>query len=233
MLFNLSITVFILYLIYELIKTKKEVIIKRRRVVYRDFEGDIIPEHVYNTLDFEKCCIAGSYALREFEKKGWKLNDIDIFVDCKNYMSEYPFSIFKTHVSEFIKINGSKVKIVKDFRTLEELLKDYDKKEKMDILDVGEHFSDYIVGTITVKHEDIELPIQFIGIFNKNDTFTQTLEKMCDSPSCVQYKVLCTTKKLERVFIIPNKYNEDGIYKVGDICKVRKEKYESRGYVFK
>src|SRR4051812_12547167 len=80
---------------------------KRRKFVHRDFEGDIIPKEVYDTLDFKKCCVAGRYALRQFEKKNWQSNDIDIFIDSTPFKSDGGLELnsleaFKVQVNQFI-----------------------------------------------------------------------------------------------------------------------------------
>jgi hypothetical protein len=195
----------------------------KKKMLTRDFEGDVIPKSLYENLKKYNYVVGGSYALQQYTKAKWEANDIDIFINCFGY-NEY--LVFEMIVKSFIETN-EKIKIITDFRTLDQLCKDAEKKEDAMI---QERFSTKIIGTITIQYPGIDKHVQFIGISCKyNEELVDILDKMTDLPSCLSYNV----SEDKRIFNVPDKY-----LKMGDvinnrmICPLRKKKYEERGYKF-
>ena len=193
---------------------------------------DIITDEFYKAIDFSRCRIGGSYALKMLTEAEWEPGDIDIYVDCtgppdKSRTESTSYEIFTDRVKAFIK-KAPGVVIGERFKTFMELC---DEHENDDM--TTERFSTAIVGTVTLKYPGINKKIQFIGIHYATDYFKgfdEFLGHLCDVPACVVY----TFSDGMMTFHKPKKYAErDTVINASWICQKRRKKYEGRGYKFK
>lgn len=197
-------------------------------------KNDILTEIFYENLNFEYA-VGGSYALQQYTKAGWEPNDIDIFVNCgtlekyenKIKFAKEAFEHFKRMVNEFIEKN-KKIKIVKEFRDLKQLC---EEEEKLDM--TQERFSEHICGTITIEYPGVDKKIQFVGVFYDKEhiIFDVLLERMCDLPSCITYRMDAWNNA---IFNVPEAYKKiiNNVISKGKTCSLRMEKYEKRGYKY-
>lgn len=185
----------------------------------KDEKIDIIPQKVYNAIDWKRCMIGGSYALKQFENAGWEANDIDVFVAVTRDEDE---AKFKEIVSEYVKKTDSSIH--RGFRSTEEAR----KQKTIDGSWTCEDFHSSIVGTIEVDTKGISKKMQFVG-FRTYDLlgWHHELISIMDAPACILYTLTGTGK----CFIVGDQYTkfkQTGLGKL--ICESRRKKYEERGY---
>lgn len=185
---------------------------------------DIVPQKVYNAIDWGKTVVAGSYALQQFTNESWKSNDIDIMIKCDD------INDFEKEVSKFITQTEGEV-------ILTNLITTESRKNFAGTRD--EAFHESVLGSCTIKVKDCDTPIQLVAINPKNAgnsthnlSLIGCLNKITDVPACVSY----TIENNQRIFHVPEKCSEAlftrRVYK-NNICASRLQKYQERGFVFK
>lgn len=188
-------------------------------------QEDILREHrIYKHLDPNKTIVAGSYALKQFTGDLWDFGDIDIVVNV-NTITE-----FQEYINQFCQDTKSECGDIKDFSNLN----DFDVNDVNNIRD--EKFHELIKGSCKVNHPSLNKTLQFVWIKDPLDPSRSSqsiLAETSDLPSCVSYTFDNNTN--QKIFHIPEKGREALFWRttsVSNVCKSRKEKYESRGYYY-
>jgi len=174
---------------------------------------DDIPTTVYDSLDWDKTVIAGSYALQQFTNDNWTPNDIDIMISC-NDVEE-----FRNEFCRFEQKTGACLERYAWFS-------DKSLPNKDDEL-----FHELVLGSRTYTVPNCSKKVQLICLQKNNRRPEETLMETTDIPSCVSYKMVSGQK----MFFIPEKGVDILRTKRGPLAGVypgRIEKYKQRGYTF-
>lgn len=174
---------------------------------------------IYQSINWNKSVIGGSYALHQFTgATHWKPDDVDIMLACES-KEEYESEAMKFEQTAQLR-----------------LMKQSwfgDRNEPMAADE--ELFHERVLGSRTYEMENFNKKIQLVCLMKKyqNETVMDILEETTDIPACVSYKVNLVTGN--KMFNVPEKGREillTGKGKKEDICKSRMEKYLMRGYSF-
>lgn len=183
---------------------------------------DPIPRKVYNNIDWTRCAIGGSFALKQFEDADWEPNDVDVFV-AVSLDKTIGVEQFKEVVDKYVVETQSE--ITRKFRSTKEAREQH-------LVNGGglstEDFHDSILGTIEVKTEGLSKTIQFVA-FRTNELFGwhHELISIMDAPPCILYTV---NRRMEKCFIVGEEYLEFKRNGMQNICEGRRKQYEERGY---
>ena len=170
-------------------------------------QEDIIPEHVYKSLNFDCSVIGGSYALKRFTGDKWKSKDIDVFV------SKCDDDAFKKYIEDFMRKTDAKITHADTYST--------------------EFFNLNIRQVYTFKVPEMTVPIQFIHMVSKEkENIVSTYSRTVDLPSAVCY----TIENGEKIYHIPERALSSIFTRNVNLSDCgthdRHKKYKSRGYYF-
>ena len=175
---------------------------------------DKISSEVYEVFDWSKTVIGGSYALNMFTCPKWESNDIDVMIKTTNQED------FNAEINRIV--TGTNATIIKQRWGI---------NKHQPIQSDQEEFNKTVLGTCTLKIENIDKPIQLVAIETGNKTLLSTLNEITDKPACISY----TVENGKKMFHIPEKCSEalftKKISRV-DICQSRISKYTERNYQF-
>jgi hypothetical protein len=175
---------------------------------------DEIPSKVYEVFDWTKTVVGGSYALNMYTCPKWESNDVDVMIKTTNRDD------FNTEVNRIVA--GTNATIIKQRWGIDKYLP---------IQPDQEAFNKKVLGTCTLKVENINKPIQLIAIETDNKTLLSTLNEITDKPACISY----TIEDGKKMFHVPEKCAEVLFTKKAsktDICQSRIIKYTERNYQF-
>jgi hypothetical protein len=182
---------------------------------------DILTAPIYNSLNWNKSVVAGSYALQQFTGDQWNPNDIDIVVNCKDKNE------FKEEVNNFIGELHERTLIAKVIKFNLDPHADPLSSDRQNRRD--ERFHESIVATCTLDVQTVPKPVQLVGINPVNRTLLAHLRDITDVPACVNY----TVEDGRRIFHVGEKCAEALFTRKMSglaICESRKQKYKERGY---
>ncbi len=185
-----------------------------------EVKKDLIPQEVYNALDWRRCAVGGSHALSMFDNTTWEPNDIDIFVAVT---PEEGIDKFKEVIAYYL-INTSSV-VTRDFRTTQQIKEEQLKGGKQL---QQEDFHKKILGVIEIETKGVSKTMQFVAFeINNICMWHSELVRILDAPSCMIY-LLSYGKKY---YTVGEKYGLSKLFGLESlICEARRVKYLARGY---
>lgn len=211
-----------------------------RKLFYEKDKGRI--PTLYNSINWEKSLVVGSFALKSYledsgESVKWVPNDIDILVNCKD---EKDFDRETSFFESKINCNLLKERYPTSTSQTIATIPANNESDKW-----NEKFHESIIKTKTYNVENVNEPVQFVGIqmskrkysFDTNVAnfsvpFEIFLQEIVDIPA-VWFKVDIRNNK--KIYIIPQKSVEILKTKRGSkekICESRLFKYTQRGFDF-
>lgn len=210
---------------------------------------DKMPKGIYLAIDWERCLIGGSYALKQYLNKNsylaqWEPSDVDIFgvyknfeefnAECKKFQEKAGLELIKEVYNDVEKITvhitGPQVELNNNNNSSE-------NKNSND--DFVEDFDYAIIGTKTYVKKDFAQKIQMVG-FNAErvekerpgtQSLLELLDKITDLPACICY----TVSDDQKIFYVPLRAIEPlktGMINYSAICSKRIDKYAKRGFQF-
>lgn len=187
-----------------------------------------LPTKVYDSINWNKSVVGGSFALKLFIKAKWEANDVDIMMESSTKEEFNEESIKFEQKSEAVLIKEAW------FSGSHPVQENIHKEQEINI--PNELFHESILGSKTYKINDFPLPIQLIAVNTLKNSHLKrdllsVLNETTDIPACVNYKVIDGQK----IFNVPEKGLEILLTKKGKkvhICKSRLDKYMKRGFSF-
>jgi hypothetical protein len=182
----------------------------------------------YNSLDFTKCAIGGSYALKQLTLAEWPAHDIDIFVataDFDNLVAQFQATIPTAVI--LLRERVGKAIIYDRICSEQEGVRTELRSPETDT----EEFTRIVARTKTF-HVDGVTPnlIQFIALtLAPNETLETCLARITDVPACVSFRIV----QGQKYFTIPEKGRLPLFHRQvtrSAIATARTAKYEARGY---
>lgn len=186
---------------------------------------------IYRAIDWNKCVIGGSGALRQFTNASWNEADTDIFAEVASA------SELRTLVDAFmdtmnLRVETPHVVIEKFVELTPDMRRDALQKNGGN----NERFHESILATCTLQVPGLAMPVQFVGINTMSHSYGKLslldhLNLITDLPAAVQY----TAKNGTPLYHVPERALEALRTKripSANICASRKTKYEERGYDF-
>lgn len=186
--------------------------------ICREMIDPMIPYYSY--IDFDRSVIGGSYALHKYTRDcNWTPDDVDIMVFASD------LDDFRSMVKKFRDDSGGRLIKFNDFSHGHPNNHDHDSKRE-------EFFNECIKASATIIIDGLDHPIQYVYVESlHNRTLVETLEEITDLPACVNY----TVRKGKIYYNVPARavmpLRTRDIH-IDQICPVRREKYEARGYRF-
>lgn len=181
---------------------------------------------VFQAVDWSRCVIGGSYALRAYTgARDWQPDDVDIMCAAESH------SEFREILDAFIAKSGPHTEL----RAIK-LLTEEDRRHAQ-VAGREERFHESILGTSTLHVPGVALFVQLVGFqpsthqHGRGDIVTH-LSRITDLPACVS---LTARPGEEPIFHVPQRALVPLATRripVADICAARKTKYERRGYTF-
>ncbi len=188
---------------------------------------------LYRAIDWTKCVIGGSYALKLYSNAKWPVGDIDIMCDVQSAAELLALAHGLTHSMDqrVLKERPSKVSLDKFTVLTPEMRKEAQKTNGGE-----ERFHESILGTCTLTVPGVPMPVQMVGIDTTSHIYGKLalvdhLDYITDLPAAVQY----TVAQDRPLFHVPQRAVDAIASKripIATICASRKAKYEARGYEF-
>jgi hypothetical protein len=203
---------------------------------------DTAPKELYESIDFTRAVIGGSYALKQFSGDSWKPNDMDVFIACGT----------KEEFEEFVQSFQEKMKA----RLVDEVWRDtngtvhrsgnirsgsrgvrYDSSNSSNCITPSqeEKFASQVMGVNTYRIDNMKEEIQFVWLDKSQGTVGEILTDICDTPGCVSYRVSKNSDgKHVKTFEVPERALEFLMTRFTPRIQShsRSSKYSNRGYSF-
>jgi hypothetical protein len=183
---------------------------------------------LYRHLDWTRCVIGGSYALKQYTRAEWAAADVDVM--CKAQSARELLDMTIALVDSL----GEDARITKFTEITPEMRTAHWKE-----LGGEERFHESILATSKVSVPGVPIPVQLVGFDTTSnilgkETLVEHLDLVCDLPAAVSY----TAKHGRKIFHVPERAKEPIATrrvpenKICPFAAARKAKYAERGYEF-